>query len=475
MIADLDCDTVLSDNHRASMTEAPAEFRPDSAPQARRSITDVAAWLAAQDHNARTTLQTLGELLVGIAEQADNAEDADEFTARCLGVTDSGQLLNEERPLHPLTQLSTALALAQWIDEPYRECEVGPGEHTAPPSWTQTEIGGQCYRHPLCLRAHFPAGTLAQSGVVIGIETRDGVLLAPHVSVYVTPEDQTLARSVLDRLAQNAYKLNPYRGRMLRAAGVHGLTLSVSSPCPSTDRTTIIVPEHVWAEVDLAVAAVRDRYDLLNRHGLGTRRGLLLCGPPGTGKSAVSAVVANEVLGDFTVIYVDAKAGANLLTAVVEEAQHLGGPILLILEDIDLWSRHRTAANSAGLPELLAAMDIQPSARILTLASTNDTANLDSAVIRTGRFDSVVEIGYPTRINAARILAALTRDLPGGETVDVDAVAAALPEHTSGSDIREIARRGVIASRPKPVSTPALLAEIGNGPYRAQAPTGNYL
>jgi hypothetical protein len=46
--------------------------------------------------------------------------------------------------------------------------------------------------------------------------------------------------------------------------------------------------------------------------------------PPGTGKSAVSAVVARELVGEFTVIYVEAKAGAQLLTAVVEEARRLG-------------------------------------------------------------------------------------------------------------------------------------------------------
>ena len=72
-------------------------------------------------------------------------------------------------------------------------------------------------------------------------------------------------------------------------------------------------------------------------------------------------------------------------------------------------------------------LSISPDARILTLASTNDAATLDRAAIRTGRFDSIVEVAYPTRADAARILAALIADLPGWQAVDTAAVVAAMP------------------------------------------------
>lgn len=216
-------------------------------------------------------------------------------------------------------------------------------------------------------------------------------------------------------------------------------------------------------------------HEWLNAHGLGVRRGVPLCGPPGTGKSAVSAVVAAEVVGGFTVTYVEANAGAELLTAVVEEAQHLGEPVLLVLEDVDLWCRDRSVGGG-GLSELLQAMDIDTEARILTLASTNDAATLDRAAIRTGRVDAIVEVGYPTRIDAARILDALITGLPGGQTVDAAAVVAALPEHTSGSDLREIVRRTVLTTDHNgDLSTAAPLAEVGSGRYRAAVPEGMYL
>ncbi|MFZ2238579.1 MAG: AAA family ATPase [Gordonia amarae] len=98
---------------------------------------------------------------------------------------------------------------------------------------------------------------------------------------------------------------------------------------------------------------------------------------------------------------------------MVEEAEKLGGPVLLVLEDVDLWCADRRSGRS-GLSELLQAMDIAADARILTLASTNDATTLDKATIRTGRFDAIADVGYPSRAAAARILAGLVAGLPGG-------------------------------------------------------------
>jgi len=441
----------------------------------RHPIADVGTWLTGFPAGTAAALRALGELLLGVAAQDTSPDTAEKFTARCLGVTDSALLIDEERPLDPVSRLTIALALAEWIDQYADVCETGPGGYSQPPMWTQTEIGERRYRHPQCLRAYFPAGTLlAESGCVIGIEARETIMQHAEINVLVLPHAQDQARSLLDRLIARANDLNPYRGRALRATFAHGLSLAVIDLPASAARDIVIVPDEVWSELDLSVSAVRDHHEMLNASGLGARRGLLLCGPPGTGKSAVSAVVANELVGDFTVIYVEAQAGSQLLTVVVEEAQRIGGPVLLVLEDVDLWCARR-AAGGSGLSELLQAMDIQPEARILTLASTNDAGTLDQAAIRTGRFDSIVELNYPDCAGAARILAAFTRDMPGSAGIDSAAVAAALPEHTSGSDIREIVRRAALADGGGSITTARLLAEVGSGRYRAEPPQGLYL
>lgn len=446
----------------------------ESGGQQRQPITDVTAWLKRQRVDVLPTLRALGQLLVGVAEEG-GSETAECFTARCLGVTSDGRLLEEELSLNPVSRLTIALVLAEWIETHSETCEIGSGEIDRPPKWTQTDIGGHRYRHPICLRVHFPAGTLvAETGCVIAIEARESLVRSAEVSVFVTPIHHAQARTIMERLVDRANELNPYRGHAVRATHRLEISFTPMTLPAGANRESVIAPDAVWAEIDLSVRAVRDRHELLNAHGLGARRGVLLCGPPGTGKSAISAVVARELVGDFTVIYVEARAGTELLSAVVREARRLGGPGLLVLEDVDLWCRDR-ATGPSGLSELLQAMDIEPQARILTIASTNDATTLDKAAIRTGRFDSIIEIGYPDKAVARRILSAHLRDIPGGPTIDVDAVVAALPEHTSGSDIREIIRRAVLTVSSGDIDTAALVAEVRAGRYLATVPTGLYL
>ncbi len=71
-------------------------------------------------------------------------------------------------------------------------------------------------------------------------------------------------------------------------------------------------------------------------------------------------------------------------------------------------------------------------------------------------------------------MSALIRDISGGQAVDTAAIVTALPERTSGSDIREVVRRAVLADDGS-VSTATLLAEVGSGRYRAEVPGGMYL
>ena len=95
-----------------------------------------------------------------------------------------------------MSRLTTALALAEWITSHANQIEVGPGEYALPPTWTQTEIGGRTYRHPQCLRVHFPAGTvLADTGCVIAIDARRAGMGSPQLSAYVTPDHQDGARA----------------------------------------------------------------------------------------------------------------------------------------------------------------------------------------------------------------------------------------------------------------------------------------
>lgn len=437
-------------------------------PSAALPITDTAAWLAAQPESLKRDLRSIAELFTGVAAAAPKPdEDGSAFLRRTMGMAPS-KLVVEIETFGAAQALAVALALGELIDA--HSPEIGPIRFD-PPAWTETEVGDQRLRHPLFLRAHFKPGVLLGTAAVsVSVSARAEHGDPAQMRVLVRPEHRDGARAVLDRLIARGEELNPLRGRILRAEFAGGLALSVID-VPTQTRATVVVDQGVWDEIDLAISSIR-RADELTAMGLPVRRGVLLVGPPGTGKSAVSAAVARELCGEFTVFYVEARAGARLLTDVVEEARKLE-PAMIVLEDVDLFCQSREVGGGAALSELLRAMDIASGARILTVASTNSAVVLDKAAIRNGRFDAVIEVGHPDRAAAARILATLLAEVPGGDGVDTAAVATQLPGRTSGADIREIVRRAVLA---RSVTTAGLLAEVGAGRYRAEVPGGgNYL
>lgn len=115
----------------------------------RQAIVDVEAYLDTLPDHTREGLRALGDLLVGVTDRPPRAETADRFTARALGVADVGMLIDEDRDLNPVSRLTTAIALAEWITAHTNVIEVGPGKYAQPPMWTQTEIDAQYGVHQI--------------------------------------------------------------------------------------------------------------------------------------------------------------------------------------------------------------------------------------------------------------------------------------------------------------------------------------
>jgi transitional endoplasmic reticulum ATPase len=429
-------------------------------------LSPVAAALAGEARDVRRALQVLGQILTDAAPTGASFEA---FVHASLGRSMSG-VVCETRWLTTLGHVAVAMTLAGAIDT--FDPAIGPADDEAP-TWSSLELGDDRYTYPAQLALHFAAGQLAPSPVVVR-------LLDPNMynncrlQVYSAPEHRAYATKVLEAIVNTAEKAKRlYRGRALIASASSSLTIEPTELADIT-RADVVVPDDVWAEIDLNVASVTVHRDLMEGLGLGVRRGVLLAGPPGVGKSAVSQVIARELLGDFTVIYVDARAGAHALSAVYKEAVSLS-PALIVIEDIDLIVTHRHAQGSTGsLSEFLAAMDAHPTAPLLTLASTNDVSTLDAAAIRSARFDSIIELGYPNLGAATRILESYLRGVPGGGDVDVAYVATFFASDTSGADIREVVRRTVLASGGV-VGTSELVTTVKSGRFRAQMPEGNYL
>jgi len=423
--------------------------------------------LAGEPRDVQRAIEVLGRILIGTVP---SRVTFDSFLHSSLGRSDS-EVVCESRSLSSIGHVTAGLALAALIDK--FDPPVGPGNDREPPTWGSVEIGDERIAPPATLATFFDSGQLAPVPVVVRIEA-SAYDQDCRIQVYTVPADREHAARVLDAIMADARgAMSLFRGRALAASVEQGLVLEPID-LPDVTRSNVVVPEEVWNEIDLNVAAVTVHRDLMERLALGVRRGILLAGPPGVGKSVVSRVLARELLGQFTVLMVDASAGQFALSGVYREARGFG-PTLVIIEDIDLivGNRKGRGANSV-LSEFLAVMDADPMAPLLTVASTNDVKTLDAAAIRSARFDSIIEIGYPNREAAAQILSTYLQNVPGAADVELDSVAAHFGPDTSGADIREIVRRTVLSGSGE-VCTEDLIATVKSGRFKPQVPTGNYL
>jgi len=172
-------------------------------------------------------------------------------------------------------------------------------------------------------------------------------------------------------------------------------------------RNDIIPHQQARTELDFIAASIRNR-DMLKTEGLSIKRGLLLSGPPGDGKSTAIECFVNDIAGEATVIIVEA---IDHMRAVYHLAQMLS-PAVVILEDLDLITKTRQNPYSYGMSkddvtgELLQVLSGGSAyADIVTIATTNHPEAIDEALAkRAGRFDAHVRMGYPNDADKQRIL-----------------------------------------------------------------------
>jgi len=294
--------------------------------------------------------------------------------------------------------------------------------------------------------------------------------------VIARPEHLGDARAVLLDLDHRATTTdNPLRGLVLEAkmSGREGIELEPADLAVQT-RADLVLPDGVWAALDLNVHRHLAAIPTLRLAGLGANRGVLLAGPPGTGKTAACRVLAAEVAGDVTVVFADAKTMQDALPLVYRHAELLA-PSLVVLEDIDLVVRDRRGGEpNRALVDFLGALDgaLTAQAGVVTIATTNDPRAIDPAARRASRIDAVIEVPEPdARARVAilrRFLDPLSLDLTGvGRLVAATAGA-------SGADLRELARRGVL-ERGDALMVEHLEALARGASWRAKPSTGVYL
>lgn len=166
------------------------------------------------------------------------------------------------------------------------------------------------------------------------------------------------------------------------------------------------------------VVAMLQNAELVEKVGLKTPKGILLVGPPGTGKTMLAKAIANEAgvafyaLSGTEFVSVWVGLGAKRVRAVYEQARRSGKPAIVFIDEIDAVGAKRVEDRGAGgqnernttLNQLLVEMDGFGRHKILTIGATNTLDMLDSALLRPGRFDRRIDVPLPNLEGREQIL-----------------------------------------------------------------------
>ncbi|MCG8424076.1 MAG: CDC48 family AAA ATPase [Proteobacteria bacterium] len=193
--------------------------------------------------------------------------------------------------------------------------------------------------------------------------------------------------------------------------------------------------------------------EVFERLGISAPKGVLLYGPPGSGKTLIARTIAHETEAGFFSIngpeiihkfYGESEAH---LRKVFEEAGRKG-PSIIFLDEIDAIAPQRERVvgdvEKRVVAQLLALMDgLNQRQNVIVIAATNLPNSIDPALRRPGRFDREIAIPIPDRHGRREILDVHSRGMPLASDVDVDRLAR-MTHGFVGADLEALCRESAM-------------------------------
>jgi transitional endoplasmic reticulum ATPase len=194
--------------------------------------------------------------------------------------------------------------------------------------------------------------------------------------------------------------------------------------------------------------------ELYQNSGIEPPKGILLFGPPGTGKTMLAKAVATESGANFIAV-----RGPEILSKWVGESEkavreifrkaRMYAPAVIFFDEIDSIAPIRGISYDSGVTErivnqLLAEMDgIEKLENVVVIAATNRPDILDPALLRPGRFEKLIYVPPPDKRARIEILKVHTRNIVLGEDISLEDVAEKTEGYT-GADLAALVREATM-------------------------------
>jgi cell division protease FtsH len=233
-----------------------------------------------------------------------------------------------------------------------------------------------------------------------------------------------------------AREQNFYRGKKIQFAGrIHFLDVKDKS------WDSIILEPAIKKEVKANTIDFLNRRKRWAEYSIPQKRGVLLAGEPGTGKTLICKALMAEADG-VTCVTTNAYAlsADEYITELYETAQDIS-PCIVFIEDIDLIGLNREEYHYQSGPALLSLLNVldgvEEKQEIVTVATTNNLETLDRAISqRPSRFDRVVKLSLPSLEERRELISFLCQKIPIDEPTQ-DYIASKA-EHCTPAQLQEI-------------------------------------
>jgi MoxR-like ATPase len=344
------------------------------------------------------------------------------WSAEVLGIAGEGKR-------YSMLGLADLLTGAWQLGAPeYVNAEIGPGR-TLP-----------CLDYGLVL-------VTAPDGPFCLFVRRGDMMGQSSLVVQALAADEGRAQAALAELRALMRVHDVFRGQLITIqAGAHGGRRLVFLERPEMAREDLVLPAGLLEQVELHVLGPTRHRDALLASGRHLSRGLLLWGPPGTGKTHTVRYLTAR-LRDATVIVLSG-AALGMVGAFGALARRLA-PAVVVLEDVDLVAQEREFGPFGSSPALFELMNemsgLGEDADVAFVLTTNRPDALEPALAaRPGRIDLALEIPLPDAAARRRLLELYARGMTL-DGVDLDALVART-EGVTAAFVKELLRKAVLAA-----------------------------